>query len=166
MDVYLIQTNGAEIASAADPAYAEATEGPRFCDEVLEHRRYFNPAPFWRERSSRRRAWETAAAGDVALLYCTGSVDEFPRRLSHVCPIAAKRLVEGEGAWLEFEEPVELAAPVEYATIQDGVERGAFSVGMGRAGSQGFTFRQVTFMDLELVRTHSQPRTGTWEDVL
>lgn len=166
MDVFLIQTSGVEIATAADPAYVDGTDGPRYCDEVLEHHRYSNAAPFWQEDFHRRRAWERASSGDAVLLYCTGSVDEFPRCLSHVCRIDEKRIVEGERARLEFDAVVGLASPIAYATIQDGVQRGGFSTGMGRVGRQGFNFRQVSFMDLELVRSHSPPETGSWDDYL
>ena len=152
MNVYLIQTSGAEIASTADPAYVSAAEGPRFCDEPLQHRQYFNAEPYWQQGFQRRRAWQTASAGDVALLYCTGSVNGYASSLSHVLPIAEKRIVTGEGAWLEFDETVKLASPIEYATIETQIECGNFSEGMERCGQEGFNFRRVEETDLETAK--------------
>jgi hypothetical protein len=165
MSVYLIQTSGAEIASVANPAYVSAAEGPRFCDEPLRHQCYFNAEPYWKQGFQRRRAWQTASAGDVALLYCTGSVDEFPSRLSHVLPIAEKRIVPDEGAWLEFEETIALASPITYATLTTQREHQNFSEGMERCGQEGFNFRRVREKDLDRVEDLSPPASGSWEDV-
>lgn len=166
MGVYLIQTSGAAIETNADPAYVAAAKGPRFCDEPLQHQRYFNAEPYWQQGFQRRRAWQTASGGDVALLYCTGSVDAYPSCLSHVLPIADKRIADGEGAWLEFADPIELASPIAYSTIQTQLDRGNFSDGMADCGREGFNFRRVEQGDLETVQPLSSPMTGTWEEVL
>lgn len=166
LNVYLIQTSGAEIATAANPTYVSAAEGPRFCDEPLQHRRYFNAEPYWQQGFQRRRAWQTASEGDVALVYCTGSVDEYPSRLSHVLPIAEKRIVDGEGAWLEFTEPIELASPIAYSTINTQIEEGNFSDGMERCGQEGFNFRRVREQDLQTVKRLSVPVGQSWDDLL
>lgn len=166
MNVYLVQTSGADIEEAADPAYVRAAAGPRFCDEPLDHHRYFNAEPFWEHGFQRRRAWQTVDSGDVVLLYCTGSVGEFPRSLSHICRVDEKRIVAGEGAWLEFAEMIELASPIAYVTLQRQLERGGFSEGMGRLGQEGFNFRQVRSMDLGTVMDLSPPSTGTWDERL
>lgn len=166
MRVYLIQTSGADIASNADPAYVSAAEGPRFCDEPLQHHRYFNAEPYWRQGFLRRNAWQTASAGDVVLLYCTGSVDEFSSSLSHLLPIVEKRIVPDEGAWLEFDQPLELASPIAYSTIETHIECGNFSDGMERCGQEGFNIQQVRERDLETVRDLSSPLTGSWDNLL
>lgn len=166
MNVYLIQTSGTDIASTADPAYVSAAEGPRFCDEPLRHHQYFNAEPYWEQGFLRRRAWQSASPGDVVLLYCTGSVDAFSISLSHVLPITEKRIVENEGAWLEFDEPIELASPIAYAAINTQIERGNFSDGLERCGQEGFNFRPVREGDLETVKRLSPPVSGTWDDAL
>lgn len=166
MTVYLIQTSGAEIATTADPAYVAAAKGPRFCDEPLKHHRYFNAEPFWQQGFQRRRAWQTASEGDVALLYCTGSVDDFPSCISHLLRITEKRIVEGEGAWLEFERPIELDSPIAYSTIQSQLEQGDFSKGMEQCGREGFNFRRVRNSDLQKVRQLSELDSAEWDRIL
>lgn len=49
MDVYLIQTNGADIDTTANAAYVASAEGPRLCDELLTHQRYFNAESYWQQ---------------------------------------------------------------------------------------------------------------------
>lgn len=166
MGVYLIQTSGADIKTNADPAYVSAAEGPRFCDEPLQHERYFNAEPYWQQGFVRRRAWQTASNGDIALLYCTGSVDGYSSSLSHVLPIAEKRIVDGEGAWLKFAKTVELAPTIDYATIQSKINNGEFSDGMGRCGQEGFNFRRIEDSDLQTVQRLTIPDSEVWDDVL
>ncbi len=166
MGVYLIQTSGADITSKAKPAYISGAEGPRFCDEPLQHERYFNAEPYWQQGFARRRAWQTASKGDIALLYCTGSVDGYSSSLSHVLPIAEKRIVDREGAWLEFATTVELATTIDYATIQSLIDDGEFSDGMSRCGQEGFNFRRIEDGDFQTVQRLTTPASGGWDDVL
>ncbi|WP_435180418.1 hypothetical protein [Halorussus sp. AFM4] len=166
MGVYLIQTSGADITSEAKPAYISGAEGPRFCDEPLQHNRYFNAEPYWQQGFARRRAWQTAAKDDIALLYCTGSVDGYSSSLSHALPIAEKRIVDGEGAWLEFDKTIELEPTIDYPTIQSKIDDGEFSDGMGRCGQEGFNFRRVEDDDLQTVQRLTTPTSGVWDDVL
>jgi hypothetical protein len=151
MNVLLIQTSGASI-STADPAYIREAEGPRYCDEPLEHQRYFNAEPYWKQGFLRRRAWQSASEGDKALLYCTGSVDEYPSRLSHILTIGEKRIVPDEGAWLEFSDVEEISPAIEYSRIQTLIDQGAFSEGMEECGREGFNIRPVDQQDLRTVR--------------
>lgn len=166
MGVYLIQTSGVDIETNADPAYVNAAEGPRFCDEPLRHGRYFNAEPYWQQGFVRRQAWQTASEGDIALLYCTGSVDGHSSSLSHVLPIAEKRFVDGAGAWLEFASTVELTPAISYATIQNNVDTGQFSDGMARCGQEGFNIRQVEDRDLQTVRRLAEPISNSWDALL
>lgn len=162
MNVFLVQTSGADIATNAAPQYVAHAEGPRFCDEPLSHHRYFNAEPFWERGFLRRQAWQTAGEGDVVLLYCTGSVDENPSQLSHVFQVADKTIINGGGAWLCFDVPIELEPPISHSTIQREVESGGFSEGMARCGQEGFNIRPVREADLETVKQLAQPRSGSW----
>lgn len=78
-------------------------------------------------------------------------------------PIGEKRIVTDEGAWLEFEEPIDLASPIAYSTINTQIERGNFSDGMARCGQEGFNIRRVKNQDLETVKRLSPPVSGSWE---
>lgn len=151
MNVLLIQTSGADITTA-NAAYIREAEGPRYCDEPLKHNRYFNAEPFWKHGFLRRRAWQSASEGDKALLYCTGSVDEYPSCLSHVLTIDEKRIVPEEGAWLEFSEIKEITPAIEYSRIQSLINQGEFSEGMGECGREGFNIRPVEEQDLATVK--------------
>lgn len=59
MNVIPIQTSGTSLTTA-DPAYLKNAKGPRYCDEPLSHRRYFNAEPYWEQGFLRRRPWQSA----------------------------------------------------------------------------------------------------------
>lgn len=166
MNTLLIQTSGAKISDNADPAYVSQANGPRFCDEPLTHSQYFNAEPYWEQGFGRRRAWQTAAEGDLALLYCTGSVDSYSSSLSHVLKIRDKRIITGEGAWLDFSDVIELEPTLSYARIQDLVERGKLSERMADCGREGFNIRRLKSADLDTVRALTSPKSTGWESLL
>ena len=164
MSVFLIQTNGREISDDAKEEYVDGARGPTFVDEPLCHHRYFNADPYWkRDGFGRREAWETAKAGDTALLYCASSVDEHPTCLSHVLPIEAKQ-IDSDGALLTFATPIEVEPKLQYQEVQQLVADGEFSDAMGYCGQQGFNFTEVVESDLAIVQDRTDPleNSETW----
>ena len=154
MDVFLIQASGRPIQEDAHPAYRQQAAGPTFVDEPLRHGRYVNAAPFWRrEGYGRRAAWERVGAGDLAMLYCTSSVDRHPRCLSHLLPVEG-RTIDEDGAVLDLGTAIELAPKVPYEDLQGLVEAGELSERMGLCGQQGFNFTRVERSDLDAVQSY------------
>lgn len=164
MRVFLIQTSATAITNNAEHAAASATTGPRFCDDILEHHTYVNASPYWKEEGfDRHTAWQRAEAGDIALLYCTSSVEEYGASLSHVLPIEEKEITD-EGALLRFEDAVEITPKLDYQEIHRLADQGRLSDRMRYCGQQGFNFTEVEPRDFEAITERSSPVEGTWND--
>lgn len=156
--VYLIQTSATEITENKEHSAADATIGPRFCDDILKHQRYFNAEPYWREEGfGRREAWQAIGEGDQVLLYCTSSVDEYAATLSHVLPVA-ERETRSDGALLRFESPQRTTPPIGYQEIRRLIDDGRFSERMRYCGQRGFNFNKVAKGDLRTVEEVSEIR--------
>lgn len=156
MDVYLIQVSGREIPEVHREA---GGKGPRFCDDPIKHGIYINAEGGWREKGyGRKKAWNKIQAGDKVLLYCTTSVKEYERALSHILTVEEKHIVEEQNfAKLEFAQPPEeLGPPIPYAEIKNLVDEGKLSENMDYCGQHGFNFTKVEDHDLEVIRESSQ----------
>lgn len=152
MPAFLIQVSGHDVTETADPRYVEGAKGPRYCDEPLTHGEYFNASPFWkRDGFGRHNAWRTIAPGDVALLYCTSSVDEHGACLSHLLTVEDVTLDDTDGARLVFGDRQELSPKISYGDVQDEIRNGKVSEKMGYCGQEGFNFTQIPEGDVDRV---------------
>lgn len=158
MSGFLIQVSGHPIEDNAAPGYIDGAQGPRFCDEPLRHGEYFNASPFWqREGFGRYQAWQTIAAGDVGLLYCTGSVEEHGTCLSHLLEVDDVTLDELDGARLTFSAVQELEPKVSFSEIQAEIEADRLSEQMGYCGQEGFNITLIPRSDVDRIRSLSSP---------
>jgi hypothetical protein len=149
---FLIQVSGHPIQEKAAPAYIEGAKGPRFCDEPLRHREYFNASPFWkREGFGRYEAWQTITPGDEGLLYCTSSVGEHGACLSHLLTVDEVNCSDDEGARLTFSGVRELIPKVPYGDVQAEIEAGRLSDEMQYCGQEGFNITPIPQSDVERV---------------
>jgi len=159
---FLIQVSGHPIDENAAPAYIEGAKGTRFCDEPLRHGEYFNASPFWkRDGFGRYEAWQTISAGDVGLLYCTGSVDEHGACLSHLLTVGEINRNEKEGARLIFSSVQELAPKVPYSDIQAEIEAGRVSEQMQHCGQEVFNITLIPQSDVDRIRDLTKPDATT-----
>lgn len=158
MTGFLIQVSGHPIVEKAAPAYIEGAKGPRFCDEPLRHREYFNASPFWqREGFGRYEAWQTISAGDEGLLYCTSSVGEHGACLSHLLTVGEVNRNENEGARLEFSALRELIPKVPYSDVQTEIEVGRLSEQMQYCGQEGFNITLIPQSDVDRILDLTEP---------
>lgn len=149
--VFLIQTSATEITENQAYSAADVTTGPRFCDDILKHERYFNAEPYWREEGfGRYEAWQDVGEGDRILLYCTSSIDEYAATLSHILSVE-EREIRSDGALLRLGPPRRISPPIDYQQIHQLVENGRFSERMRYCGQQGFNFTKVARSDLQTV---------------
>ena len=159
MTAFLIQVSGHPIEEKAAPAYIEGAKGPRFCDEPLRHREYFNASPFWKQEGfGRREAWQTISAGDEGLLYCTSSVDEHGACLSHVLTVSEIDLNDHEGARLTLSTVQELVPKVPYSDIQAEIGGDTLSEQMRYCGQEGFNITLIPQSDVDRIRELTKPK--------
>lgn len=159
MTAFLIQVSGHRIKEKAAPAYIEGANGPRFCDEPLRHREYFNASPFWKEKGfGRHEAWQTISAGDEGLLYCTSSVDEHGACLSHVLTASEIDLNGHEGARLTFSTVQEFVPKVSYSNIQAEIDGGTLSEQIQYCGQEGFNITLIPQSDVDRIRDLTKPK--------
>ena len=154
MTTTLIQVNGAKLTDVAPPGHKQAGgKGPRYCDDPFVHHQYINGGDHWKQEGfGRRDAWESAASGDIVLLYSTSDVHEdWGASLSHVLRIEEKQ-IDDKGARLVFDRCIELDGKIPYQDIQNHIKAGDLSDGMRYCGQEGFNITKVTDGDFETVR--------------